>query len=195
VSRSLQAACLYGSSRGSIGAAGASGYVKYQSGQHAASRHRSAGLATSAVRLRRKGGQPLRKPANMSEEVSVQQISVADGPSDSTGSNGTGPKGSRSVPYQQSAESAAEDSPVSAQQAGQQTRQAIRQQSKAAGGIQAADWLTDNAVWVADQTPPSDGPIWPSDVRILPTITAHPPHTAMPSTASGLSHVYCRQAN
>jgi hypothetical protein len=172
-SSNLWVASLYGSSRSSTSAAGASGYVQYQSGQHAASRHRSAGVATSAVRLRRKGSQPQRKPAYVSEEVPVQQISVVDGPPDSKGSNGTRPKGSRSLPYQQSAESAVEDSTVSAQQADQQTQQAIRQQSKAAGGIQAADWLTDNAVWVADQTPPSDGPTWPSDVRILPTIIAH----------------------
>lgn len=167
VSSSLPAASLYNSSRGSISEPGASGPVQYQRGQHAASRHRSAGLATSAVRLRRKGSQPQRKPAHILEEVSVQQISTAEGTSDSTGSNGMEPKGPRSLPYQQSAESAAEVSAVSAQQAGQQTQQAIRQQSQAAGGIQATDWLTDNAPWVEDQTPPSDGPAWPSDVRIL----------------------------
>lgn len=192
VSSSLRVASLYSSSRGSSSASCATGPVQHRGGQAAASRHRSAGLATSAVRLRRKGSQPQRKPANVAGEGSRQQTSIAEEHLDGTDGNGVEPKRHQSITYRQSAVSSAEDdsalgSSPSAQQAGQQTQQAIRQQSKAADGIQAAEWLTDNAPWVADQTPPSDGSTWPSDVRRFSTDHHRHKH---PATVHGHEGVY-----
>lgn len=151
-------------SRGSI----ASGLHEPTHGwRQAASQHRSAGFSASAVRLRRQGGQQQKQQPNGSGEPppSSQKSSAAAQPSDRTPIDNAAVNGAadQRQPNGHPAAQAARGQRLQGRQS-PQILPADRQPPRASSGIQATDWLTDNAPWVSDQTLPNDGATWPSNV-------------------------------
>lgn len=160
-------------SNGSIASAvqAPAGDTSIQRWRQAASQNRSAGMATSAVRLRRKGGQFQGQQANGFDEEPLRHQSVAAAqPSDRTRTNGAALNGAQPLPDQRqpNGHSAADDETAGGlnfpARQGAHAASADSQPATASSGIQATDWLTENAPWVAYQALPNDGATWPSSV-------------------------------